>query len=252
MSTTIQSTELDFFEIKESLKSYFKQQDEFQDYDFEGSALSNLLDVLASNTHYNSLVTNFALNESYLTTAQLRNSVVGLAESLGYIPTSKASAQSTVDVRIVIEPERAAEMTLEPRYTILPGQLKLKGSVDDFPNFFTNRETLIAESVSLGVYQVSVVNEENSPIRVYEGEERTLDFLVDNTPDAVYVIPDEDIDTSSVIIKVFDNQGVSSVSEEIGEGSYKVYSNVFDASTIDEKSRLYVLRECDKIKLSEI
>jgi hypothetical protein len=243
MATTIQSTELDFFEIKENLKSYLRQREEFEDYDFEGSALSNLLDVLAHNTHFNGLIANFALNESYLTTAQLRNSVVGLAESLGYLPTSKSSSQATISANIIIEPSRAASMNLEPRYNILPGELKLRGTVDDLNYVYSNRETILAENNGSGVFELSLFNDENAPIRVFEGEERTLDFLVDNSSDAVYVIPDEDIDTSTVIVKVYDNQGVAAVAEESGEGSYKVYNNVFEASTINELSQLYVLRE---------
>ncbi len=80
MPTTVKSTELDFAEIKNSLKLHLQQEKEFEDYDFEGSALSNVLDVLAHNTHMNALLANFALNESYLTTAQLRNSVVSLTD----------------------------------------------------------------------------------------------------------------------------------------------------------------------------
>ena len=64
MATTISSTNLDFAQIRESLKTYFERSSEFADYDFEGAALSNLLDVLAHNTHYNGLIANFALNES--------------------------------------------------------------------------------------------------------------------------------------------------------------------------------------------
>ena len=86
MATTIQSTALDFNQIKSKLKTYLQQQDEFADYDFEASGLNNILDVLAYNTHYNGLIANFALNESFLTTAQLRSSVVSHAESLGYTP----------------------------------------------------------------------------------------------------------------------------------------------------------------------
>ena len=66
MATTIQSTDLDFDTIKTRLKDYFKRQSEFNDYDFEGSTLSNILDVLAYNTHFNGLTSNFALNESFL------------------------------------------------------------------------------------------------------------------------------------------------------------------------------------------
>ena len=79
MATTIRSTALDFTSIKNNLKTYLANSEEFKDYNFEASGLSNILDVLAHNTHVNSLVANFALNESFLGTAQLRSSVVSLA-----------------------------------------------------------------------------------------------------------------------------------------------------------------------------
>ena len=82
MTTTIKSTELDFNTIKNNLKTFLAQSDEFADYNFEASGLSSLLDVLAYNTHYNSLLANFALNESFLPTAQLRSSLVSLAGGL--------------------------------------------------------------------------------------------------------------------------------------------------------------------------
>ena len=75
MATSIKSTALDFNNIKANLKTYLKQQDEFSDYDFEASGLSNILDVLAYNTHINGLIANMSLNESFLGTAQLRPSV---------------------------------------------------------------------------------------------------------------------------------------------------------------------------------
>jgi len=74
MATTIKSTELDFETIKNNLKVFLAKTPEFKDYNFEASGLSALLDVLAYNTHYNSLLANFALNESFLSTAQLRSS----------------------------------------------------------------------------------------------------------------------------------------------------------------------------------
>ena len=187
MATTVKSTELDFFQIKENLKLFLQQKDEFQDYDFEGSALSNLLDVLAHNTHYHALISNFTLNEAYLTTAQLRNSVVSLAESLGYIPSSVTSPQSTVGVTINL----AGVPDLESRYSILPGELRLRGSIDDVDYVFSNRETLVAETEGNGIYTLFPFSEEDAPVRVYEGEERTLEYLVDGTANAVYVIPDE-------------------------------------------------------------
>ena len=96
----IKSTDLDFDQIKASLKTYFEAQTEFADYDFEASGLSNFLDVLAYNTHMNGLIANMAVNESFLKSAQLRASVTSHAESLGYYPRSKTAA--TANVRLTV------------------------------------------------------------------------------------------------------------------------------------------------------
>ena len=105
-ATIIKSSDLDFQNIKESLKNYFKQQDEFADYDFDASGLNNVLDVLAYNTHLNGLTANFAINESFLPTAQLRASIVSHAETLGYevrsITTSKAVINISVNMAGVV------------------------------------------------------------------------------------------------------------------------------------------------------
>ena len=98
MATTIRSTALDFENIKSNLKTYLANRDEFSDYNFEASGLSNILDVLAYNTHINALIANFALNESYLPTAQLRSSMVSLAEGIGYVPDTDTASQSKVKV----------------------------------------------------------------------------------------------------------------------------------------------------------
>ena len=98
--TIIQSSDLDFNSIKSKLKTHLKRQSEFQDYNFEGSGLSNILDVLAYNTHLNGLIANFALNESFLPSAQLRSSVVSHAETLGYYPRSKTASSATVKLEL--------------------------------------------------------------------------------------------------------------------------------------------------------
>jgi hypothetical protein len=102
MATTIKSTQLDFDTVKGRLKDYFKQQTEFADYDFEASGLSNILDVLAYNTHFNGLTANFALNESFINTAQLRSSVASLAEGLGYVPKSYSSSKADLNLSVLI------------------------------------------------------------------------------------------------------------------------------------------------------
>ena len=235
MATTVKSTDLDFFEIKDNLKLFLQQKEEFDDYDFDGSALSNLLDVLAHNTHFHGLISNFTLNEAYLTTAQLRSSVVSLAESLGYVPNTKTSAQSTVTISINL----SGVPNLESKYDILPGELRLRGSIDDQDFVFTNRNTVIAETSGNGIYNLYPLDEPDTDVRVYEGEERKVEYVVDGTENAVYVIPDEKIDASTAIVRLYDTQSDAKSSQ----GSYKYFTNVFDASTIDAASRLYILRE---------
>ena len=235
MTTAIKSTELDFFEVRESLKLYLQQQDQFEDYDFDGSALANLLDVLAHNTHFNALIANFTLNESYLTSAQLRNSIVSIAESLGYIPGSRSSAQASVDITVNL----AGVPNLRSQYSILPGELRLRGDIDDNSFVFTNRVTMIAERDDAGVYSFYPSENQDESVVVYEGEERTIQYPVDGTSNSVYVIPDESIDISTAIVKLYDTQGES----KSANGAYKKFSNVFDATTIQASSRLYILRE---------
>ena len=235
MATTIRSTELDFFEIKENLKLFLQQSDEFRDYDFEGSGLSNILDVLSHNTHFNALLANFALNESYLTTAQLRNSVVSLAESLGYVPSSSSSSQCTVEMTMNLN----GIPGLESQYHFLPGEIVLRGSNDDVDYSFSNRETMTATSNGSGVYTIAPFLDADSVVRVYEGEQRVEQYVVDGSNNAVYVIPDENIDISTAIVKLYEDRGVSNT----GVGSYQVFNSVFSASTIEASSRLYILRE---------
>ena len=144
MATTVTSTDLDFNNIKTRLKDYFKRQSEFSDYDFEASGLSNILDVLAYNTHFNGLTTNFALNESFLNTAQLRSSIISHAEALGYVPRSYASSLAKLAVSVTItDPNRPSLITL-PRNT------QFTTSIDSVSYTFQTREAYAAVPKSSG------------------------------------------------------------------------------------------------------
>ena len=99
---SISTSDLDFEKIKTKLKTYFKQSDEFTDYDFDASGLSNILDVLAYNTHVNGLTANMAINESFLSTAQLRSSILHHAEALGYYPKSATASSAYLNVSVNI------------------------------------------------------------------------------------------------------------------------------------------------------
>ena len=228
MATTIQSTDLDFDTIKTRLKDYFKRQSEFNDYDFEGSTLSNILDVLAYNTHFNGLTSNFALNESFLNTAQLRSSIISHAEALGYVPRSYASALARLTLSITIANDD------RPTSIELPRNTKFTTSLNDVSYTFRTREKYIASPNSAGVYTFKT-SEGSSDIPVYEGIEKTKTFFVGETSDSqIYVIPDLTIDTTTIRVQVFD----TSVSP-----NFNTYTNINTATRITPTSTHYQIKE---------
>ena len=115
-------SELDFDNIKDSLKDYLRSQEEFDGFDFEGSAMNILLDVLAYNTHYNSFYLNMIANEMFMDSAALRQSVVSHAKLLGYTPRSTTSATATVNVAITKSISDATTILTLPRFTQFTSQ----------------------------------------------------------------------------------------------------------------------------------
>jgi len=228
MTTTIQSTDLDFDTIKLRLKEYFKKQNEFSDYDFEASALSNILDVLAYNTHFNGLITNFALNESFLNTAQLRSSIISHAEALGYVPRSYASALAKLNLTINISGVN------RPSAVTLPRNTQFTTSIDNVSYVFQTRESYLATPDINGLYTFKTTVG-SSDIPVYEGTEKVKTFFVGDTTDAqIYVIPDVTIDTTTIRVRVFDT-AVSS--------TFDTYTNINTATRITPTSTHYQIKE---------
>ena len=228
MATTITSTDLDFDTIKTRLKDYFKRQNEFTDYDFEASGLSNILDVLAYNTHFNGLTTNFALNESFLNTAQLRSSIISHAEALGYVPRSYASSLAKLAITITI-PD-----TNRPSLVTLPRNTQFNTSIDSVSYTFQTREQYTAVPDTSGTYTFKT-SEGISDIPVYEGTEKTKTFFVGDTADSqIYVIPDLTMDTTTIRVKVFD---------EAGGSTFDTYTNIKSATRITATSTHYQIKE---------
>lgn len=228
-STTIKTTALDFDNIKESLKTHLQSKSEFADYDFEAAGLSNLLDVLAYNTHYNGLIANFALNESYLTTAQLRSSMVSLAETMGYIPSSTTSSQGVVNLSINL-----AGVSGRPSSLQIDSGSIFTSSVDGTSYTFQNLQTLTATDNGSGLYEFANLSGDEDII-LTEGVEKSKQFVVGtNNENVVYVIPDTAMDTSTVSIKVYQSL-TSTVFDE--------YSDVLDATSITSQSKVYFLKE---------
>ena len=162
---TIQSSDLDFDAIKSTLKTYLQQQSEFVDYDFEASGLSNLLDVLAHNTHINGLIANMGINESFLSSAQVRSSVVSHAENLGYHPSSKTGAKATVSLSVSTSDLVTTTVTL-PKFTAFTS------TIDDVAYTFRTLEAVTATNNGAGLF--SFVNESGgSSIEICEGRFKT-------------------------------------------------------------------------------
>ena len=226
MATRIESTALDFEAIKSQLKSHFASQSEFADFDFEASGLSNILDVLAYNTHYNGLIANFALNEAFLNTAQLRSSVLGVSQALGYTPRSKRAASAVVSLSINIDGTRPTTITL-------PAGTKFSASVDDIEYTFQTIEDVTAQDNGFGYYQF-INSNDSDEIEIFEGTYKTKTFIVNDIEDPVYVVKDINMDTSTAAVDVYESY-TSSV--------FTSYVPLADAQSINSSSTYYVLRE---------
>lgn len=230
ITTTIKSADLDFDTIKTKLKDYIKQKTEFTDYNFEASGLSNILDVLAYNTHLNGLTANLAINESFLQTAQLRSSVVSLAEGIGYVPKSYSSSRATTKITVTIND------VSRPDSITMPAGQTFSTSVDGVSYTFRTLDALSAVDNGSGIYYFKDENDRDE-ITIYEGTQRTKTFYVGQKQDnQVYVVPDETLDYTTMKVKVYPSS--SSAEEESKE-----YTNLNTSVRITEDSRHYQIKE---------
>lgn len=216
----IPTTELDFDAIKSNLKTYLQGQTEFQDYDFEGSGLSILLDVLAYNTHYNALYTNLAVNESFLDSASKRSSVVSLSKQLGYTPYSVAAAKAVVTITV-------STPTLTPTVLTIPKNTSLSTIINGVTyNFYTT--SAVTTPYASGAYTFTGVE-------LIEGSPLTFRYEVGNDPQTQsFTIPNQNADLSTLVVKVQDNS-TSSVYNVFNLESNILYStNSTKTYTINE------------------
>jgi len=223
----INSTDLDFDQIKESLKTYLESKDQFSDYDFEASGLSNILDVLAYNTHLNGLIANIGINESFLATSQLRSSVVSHAETLGYYSGSKAAAQANITVTLNTTDEDTPQVSL-PKHT------SFTTTIDEVSYSFKTLEEYTATNDGDGNFSF-LTDLGSTSIPVHEGVVKTKTYLVGDTADEqIYVIPDETIDTNTLTVDVYDTAT---------SASFTSYTNIKNNIRLDAESTVYLVRE---------
>lgn len=171
MATTINSTALDFNAIKNSLKASLENSGEFNSYNFQASGLSSILDVLAYNTHYNALTANFALNESFLSTAQLRSSVVSLAEGIGYVPNSRNASQAAINLSLNLTGVSGAPSKID-----ISENFKFTSTVDDIVYKFQTTDSITATNDGDGNFSFTDLSGESN-ILIKEGIERFKTFI---------------------------------------------------------------------------
>lgn len=222
MADRLNVTDLDFDQIKANLKAFLKQQSEFQDYDFEGSGLSILLDVLAYNTHYNAYYLNMVANESFLDTAMLRNSVVSHAKRFGYTPHSVTSPSAIVNVTVDSGNNTPGILTIPKGYTFLSDQIDNRAY-----NFVTTSDVTVGKTANNYVF---------SNVLIHEGQFVSYDYNYDQSsnPKQIFTIPDSTIDTSTLVVSVRQSSSNSDVS---------VYTQSTDVLQVTGISEIYFLQE---------
>ena len=201
---------LDFDQIKTSIKDYLRANSTFTDFDFDGSNFSVLIDTLAYNTYITAFNSNMIVNESFLDSATLRENVVSLARNIGYVPRSKTAATATVSFDIT---------TSETGQIILKAGLVCVGAVEN-----TSYTYSIPEDVSVNISNGTA---SFSGVKVYQGVFLTKDFTIDTSYNQRFILDNSDIDTSTIVVKV-------------GNREYKQIDNII---TIDKNSEIYLLQE---------
>ena len=221
-------TNLDFDQIKTSIKDYIRANSDFTDFDFEGSNFSVLIDTLAYNTYITAFNSNMIVNESFLDSASVRENVVSLARNIGYVPRSRSSAQATVSFDFTTSGNT-------PTITLQAG-LVCVGSANDTSYVFSIPESITTTTTQTFDANGNVVSSTGSfnNIVVYQGSYLTKTFTVDGSLDQRFLLENSFIDTST--IKVF-------VKGAADTGLGREYRKVDNILNITDISETYLIQE---------
>ena len=184
----IEITDLDFDTVKSNFQTFLSQQSQFTDYNFEGSGMSVLMDLLAYNTHYLAFHANMLANEMFLDSTLTRASAVSHAKSLGYTPSSMRSSNATVNISVSNVP--TSQLTL-----VMSAGTVFTTNVNDIAYQFVTIADHTASS-DTGIFQFS-------DIKIYEGTRVNYTYTVDSTNlEQQFIIPSATVDTSTLVVKV--------------------------------------------------
>ena len=215
-------TNLDFDQIKTSIKDYIRANSDFTDFDYEGSNFSVLIDTLAYNTYITAFNSNMIVNESFLDSATLRENVVSLARNIGYVPKSRTAAQASVHFDV-------ATSSSSPTLTLQAG-LVCVGAQNNSSYVFSIPES-ITTTINSGV---ATFGTETNPIVVYQGTYLSKTFTVDGSLDQTFILNNSFIDTSTIRVYV---KG----SADTGLG--REYKRVDNILNINSTSETYLIQE---------
>ena len=211
-------SDLDFDLIKSNLKNFLQSQSQFQDYDFEGSSLSVLLDILSYNTHYLSYLANMATNELYLDSADIRSNIVSLAKMIGYTPSSPRAPMANINVRLNNATGTSVTMSKGTVFTT---------NVNDTSYQYVTNSDFTTIPVN-GVYEFS-------NITIYEGTLVTFKYTVDSSDvDQKFIIPSSNADTSTLKVSVQNSSADTTTSTYALAGGY---------NGVTSTSKVYFIQE---------
>jgi hypothetical protein len=224
----IQLASLEFDSIKQNLKAFLQGQDRFSDFDFEGSNMSVLLDVLSYNTHYNAMYINMALNEAYLDSANKRNSVVSLAKGIGYLPRSATCGTTNVFFTIV-------ETSTQPEFLTITKHAQFQGVKDGvrYSLYTTEDVTSKKNELRYGVAPTGTFYQ-FANIKLLEGS--PVSNLFEQTQNNVYLLPNSSIDLSTLKVSVRPAANSSVVG---------IYTNGNSLANLNGDSLVYFIKEVD-------
>lgn len=216
----INVSDLDFDLIKTNLKEFLKTQDQFTDYDFDGSGLSVLLDILAYNTHYNAMYTNLAVNEMFLDSASKRDSVISIANNYGYLPTSRTASSAKIAIAVPIGSNTSRTLSL-PKYS--PFTATVLGVTY---TFYTVAENVGVRNESTSMYEFPSVN-------IHEGTPIIERFNI--LDDSKIVLKNQNIDVNTIKVSVKDPTSLLT-------STYKYAEKVL---TLNTSSEVFFVREIE-------
>ena len=213
-------TNLDFDQIRSSIKDYLRANSNFTDFDFEGSNFSVLIDVLAYNSYLTAYNTNMVANEVFLDSATIRENVVSLARNIGFVPLSRRAARANISFIV-------SGLNSSIKTVTLKSGVVCTGSLDNTSYIFS-----IPEDITVGVTNQEAIFSE---IDIYEGTYLTKTFTVDNSqPNQKYILPNPYVDTSTIRVNV------KNTAQDTTTQQYNVIDNIVG---ITSTSQIFLIQE---------